>query len=157
MQKPVIDETKLPEVKKIIYDADSILSELYCAENDGLRKELEELQSRLRALTGNQNIQIKDYWHYDEAVSLDTAARGALMHPPAKEEVTDEQIRDIVVHILEHDEAEMDWWLLYLEVNTGLDNLTDYIFYPDLAGLDGEPSLEEIAEKIIEDRALPCT
>ena len=101
MQKPVIDETKLPEVKKIIYDADSILSELYCAENDGLRKELEELQSRLRALTGNQNIQIKDYWHYDEAVSLDTAARGALMHPPAKEEVTDEQIRDIVVHILE--------------------------------------------------------
>ncbi len=71
--------------------------------------------------------------------------------------MTDEQIRDIVVHILEHDEAEMDWWLLYLEVNTGLDNLTDYIFYPDLAGLDGDPSLEEIAEKIIEDRALPCT
>ena len=151
MQKPVIDETKLPEVKKIIYDADSIMSELYSSENDGLRKELEELQSRLRALTGNQNIQIKDYWHYDEAISLDTAARGALMHPPAREEVTDEQIRDIVVHILEHDEAEMDWWL-YLEVNTGLENLSDYIFYPDLAGLDGDPSLEEIAEKIIEDR-----
>ena len=35
MQKPVIDETKLPEVKKIIYDADSILSVLYCARPAG--------------------------------------------------------------------------------------------------------------------------
>ena len=52
----------------------------------------------------------------------------------------------------DHDEAKMDWWLLYLEVNTGLPDLSDYIFYPNLIGLDGDPSMEEIAEKIIEDR-----
>ena len=68
------------------------------------------------------------------------------------DELTDEQIKDIVVHILDHDEAKMDWWLLYLEVNTGLPDLSDYIFYPNLIGLDGDPSMEEIAEKIIEDR-----
>ena len=139
MQKPMIDETKLPEVKQIICEADSIMSKLYCNENEDLRKELEQLQ-------------IKEYWHYDEAVSLDTAARGALMCPPQKEDLTDEQIKDIVVHILDHDEAKMDWWLLYLEVNTGLPDLSDYIFYPNLIGLDGDPSMEEIAEKIIEDR-----
>ncbi|MDE6362850.1 MAG: hypothetical protein K2L86_01050 [Lachnospiraceae bacterium] len=152
MKKPVIDETKLPEVEGIIEDADSIMSELYCEDDDDLRKDLEELQSRLRDITGKQDIQIKDYWNYYEAVSLETAARGALMPPPEKEDVTDEQIRDIVVHILDYDEAEMDWWILYLEVNTGLVNLSDYIFYPELAGLDEDASIEEIAEKILEDR-----
>ncbi len=152
MQKPMIDETKLSEVKQIICEADSIMSKLYCNENEDLRKDLEQLQIRLRNLTGDQQLQIKEYWHYDEAVSLDTAARGALMCPPKKEDLTDEQIKDIVVHILDHDEAKMDWWLLYLEVNTGLPDLSDYIFYPNLIGLDGDPSMEEIAEKIIEDR-----
>ncbi|MDE7183111.1 MAG: hypothetical protein K2O40_01270 [Lachnospiraceae bacterium] len=152
MKKPVIDETKLPEVEGIIEDADSIMSELYFEDDDDLRKDLEELQSRLRDITGKQDIQIKDYWNYYEAVSLETAARGALMPPPEKEDVTDEQIRDIVVHILDYDEAEMDWWILYLEVNTGLVNLSDYIFYPELAGLDEDASIEEIAEKILEDR-----
>ena len=40
----------------------------------------------------------------------------------------------------------------YLEINTGLDNLTDYIFYPDLIGLDFDATLEQIADKIIADR-----
>lgn len=72
MQKPMIDETKLPEVKQIICEADSIMSKLYCNENEDLRKDLEQLQIRLRNLTGDQQLQIKEYWHYDEAVSLDT-------------------------------------------------------------------------------------
>ncbi|MDE5824035.1 MAG: hypothetical protein K2H91_05040, partial [Lachnospiraceae bacterium] len=79
------------------------------------------------------------------------AARGALMIPPEKEDLTDEQIKEIVLDILKHDEAEMDWWLNFLEVNTGLDNLTDYIFYPDLVGLDRDASLEQIADRIIAD------
>lgn len=152
MKKTIIDETKLPEVKKIISDADSLMTEKDC-ENDAIyKKELEALQDRLREITGNAQIKIRDYWRYDEAVSLETVARGALMSPPEKEELTDKQIKEIVVKILEHEEAEMDWWLNYLRVNTGLDNLTDYIFYPDLVGIDREASLEQIADKIIEDR-----
>ncbi|MDE7203415.1 MAG: hypothetical protein K2O91_16310 [Lachnospiraceae bacterium] len=152
MKKPVIDEGKLPEVMKIIDDANTLMTEKDCEEDKAAREELEELQSKLRELTGNQQIQIRDFWRYDEAVSLRTAARGALMSPPEKEDLTDEQIKEIVLDILKHDEAEMDWWLNYLKVNTGLDNLTDYIFYPNLIGLDGGASLEQIADKIIADR-----
>lgn len=152
MKKPMIDETKLPEVKKIISDANSLMTEKDCENDDVYKKELEVLQDRLRELTGNAQIKIRDFWRYDEAVSDETAARGALMSPPEKEDLTNEQIKEIVVHILEHEEAEMDWWLDCLRVNTGLDNLTDYIFYPDLVGLDREASLEQIADKIIEDR-----
>ncbi len=46
----------------------------------------------------------------------------------------------------------MDWWLEYLKVNTGLVNLTDYILYPNLVGLDMQAALEQIADKIIADR-----
>ena len=152
MKKPVIDEGKLPEVMKIIDDANTLMTEKDCEEDKVAKKELEELQSKLRGLTGNQQIQIRDFWRYDEAVSLETAARGALMSSPEKEDLTDEQIKEIVLGILKHGEAEMDWWLKFLEVNTGLDNLTDYIFYPDSIGLDGGASLEQIADKIIADR-----
>ncbi len=74
------------------------------------------------------------------------------MPEPEKEDLSDAQIKEIVVNILKHSEAEMTWWLDYLEVNTGLDNISDYIFYPDLLGMDMQASLEEIADKIIEDR-----
>ena len=50
MKKPIIDETKLPEVKKIISDANSLMTEKDC-ENDAIyRKELEALQDRLLSL-----------------------------------------------------------------------------------------------------------
>ena len=46
----------------------------------------------------------------------------------------------------------MDWWLEYLKINTGLVNLSDYIFYPNLVGLNLQATLEQIADKIIADR-----
>ena len=117
MQKPMIDETKLPEVKQIICEADSIMSKLYCNENEDLRKDLEQLQIRLRNLTGDQQLQIKEYWHYDEAVSLDTAARSALMCPPQKEDLTDEQIK--AFRLVDNKVGELAQWdvdLLPLEL-----------------------------------------
>lgn len=74
------------------------------------------------------------------------------MAPPLKGELSDAQLKEIVLNILNYNEAEMDWWLEYLEINTGLDNLTDYIFYPDLVGLSLETDLDQIADKIISDR-----
>lgn len=74
------------------------------------------------------------------------------MAPPSKGHLTDEQIKEIVLNILNHEEAKIDLWLMYLTINTGLDNLTDYIFYPHLVGLDFQATLEQIADKIIEDR-----
>ena len=79
-------------------------------------------------------------------------ARKALMAPPSKSNVTNEEIKEIVSGILKHSEAEMDWWLEYLKINTGLVSLTDCIFYPNLVGLDLQATLEQIADKIIADR-----
>lgn len=74
------------------------------------------------------------------------------MVPPSKDDLTNAQIREIVLNIFSFNEDEMDWWLKYLKINTGLDNLTDYIFYPNRVGLDPQAALEQIANKIIADR-----
>ena len=74
------------------------------------------------------------------------------MAPPAKEELTDEQIKEAVCNILSLTEAEIDWQLQYLKLNTGLDNLSDYIFYPALVDLSPQAALSDIADRIIADR-----
>ena len=155
MKKPFFDKTKLPEAMKFISEANSLMTEKDCENDEAVKKELEELQNKLREITGKPQILIKDFWRYDAVTDLETIARCALMCTPEKEGLTDEQLKETVLNIMNYDdEAEMDWWIKYLEVNTGLDNLTDYIFYPDLIGLDEDSSLEQIADKIIEDRKL---
>lgn len=152
MQTPNIDETKLAETMKIIEEAAELMSQKDCEEDEEAKKTLKRLQQELRQITGNKKLNIKNYQRYWSAVGLETVAKGALMSEPVKEDVTDAQIKEIVVNILNHNEAEMSWWFKYLKVNTGLENITDYIFYPDFVGLDADASLEEIADKIVEDK-----
>lgn len=152
MKKIVINESKLPEVMEIIEKAAELMEEKDCDSDKAARSELEEYQNKLIAVTGNDNLHIRDFREYWGYTSLETAAREALMPPPEKAELTDEQIKEIVKNILKFKEEEMDWWLKYLKINTGLDNLTDYIFYPDLVGLDRNADLEQIADKIIADK-----
>lgn len=152
MRQPVIEEAKLPAVMKIIDEAAALMEEKDCQADQTARQALEKLQSNLRDITGNPAIQISDFREYWGYTSLETVARGALLRPPEKEELSDAQIKEIVLNILNHEEAEMDWWLACLRINTGLHNLTDYIFYPDQAGLDEEADLAQIADKILADR-----
>ncbi len=152
MKKVPIDEVKIPMAMEIIEKVASLMAERDCVQDQKAREELAELQDRLRELARNQRLQIIDFQRYWSYTSLETMARKALMAPPSKDNVSDEQIKEIVLGILKHEEAEMDWWLEYLKVNTGLVNLTDYIFYPNLVGLDMQATLEQIANKIITDR-----
>lgn len=152
MKKVPIDEAKILMAMEIIEKAASLMAERDCRQDQEARKELAGLQDRLRELTGNQRLQITDFQRYWSYTSLETMARKTLMAPPSKDNVSNEQIKEIVLGILKHEEAEMDWWLEYLKVNTGLVNLTDYIFYPNLVGLDMQATLEQIADKIITDR-----
>ena len=46
----------------------------------------------------------------------------------------------------------MDYWVDFLEINTGLEYLSDYIFYPDMMGMDNNATLEQIADRIIADK-----
>ena len=154
MKKPEIDETKLPEVMEMLERAVSLMEEKDCERDKEAQKELKDLQARLRDITGNKKIKISDYRHYQSYTKLETVARRAMYLPPQKSNLTDEQIAEIIRAIanVEVGEAEMDYFLDVLEVETGLDDISDYIFYPDLKGLDMQASVDEIIEKVMEDK-----
>ena len=135
IKKIEIDETKLPEVMRMIDAAAVLMAEKDCDSDEGAKQELIKLEQDLRDITGNHDLKISDFRRYWSAVDLKTVARGALMQMPPKENLTDAEIKEIAVNILNRQQAEMDWWLNYLRVNTGLDNLTDYIFFPIRLGL----------------------
>ena len=152
MKKVPLDEAKIPMAMEIIEKAASLMAERDCMQDQKAREELAGLQDRLRELSGNERLQITDFQRYWSYTSLETMARKTLMAPPSKDNVSNEQIKEIVLGILKHEESEMDWWLEYLKINTGLVNLSDYIFYPNLVGLNLQATLEQIADKIIADR-----
>lgn len=158
MIKNDIDVTKIPVVMELIERAAELMEEKDCHSDKDAKWKLEELQRELREISGNKKLQVKDFKRYWSYTNLKTMAEKALMTPPTKSELTDAQIKEIVLNIMNHSEAEMDWWLLYLKINTGLDNLTDYIFYPELVGLNLPDTLElsdmlaQVADKIIADR-----
>lgn len=76
------------------------------------------------------------------------------MASPQKKNMTNEQITELVKKIWEAEfpMAEMDYWLEVLELETGLSNAVDYIYWPDLVGLSLDVSFEDIAKKILEDK-----
>ena len=147
-----IDKTKLSSVMEIIEQAAELMLEKDLNNDEKAKSDLEKFQQKLREITGNNKIQIRDFQGYWGYTNLETVAKKALMPPVSKSDVSDEEIKEIVLNILEHEEAEMDWWLDYLTLNTGLSNLTNYNFYPQLVGLDSQATLEQIADKIIADR-----
>lgn len=152
MNKPSIDETKLPKVMDIIDKAASLMEEKDCNNDKEAMQILSGLQKELADTTGNPSVKITDFKRYWSYTSLEEISKEALMLPPVKENLADAQVREIVLNILSHNsESEMDYWIEYLTLNTGLPDLTDYIFYPDMKGLDVNASLEEIADKIISD------
>lgn len=160
MKYPEIDESKLPEVMKIINDAANLMAEKDCREDEEAKKELETLQKQLIEATGKPQINIRDYQRYWASTNLETVGRSALYPPPQKSNMTDEQLTELIRRISELDfdvpenalEAINDYFLEVLEVETGLDNITDYIYWPNLVGLDLHAELDEIITKILADK-----
>ncbi|MDE6312994.1 MAG: hypothetical protein K2M46_05145 [Lachnospiraceae bacterium] len=142
----MIDKSKLQDVMEIIENAAAIMEER------GITDEVVQFEKMLRQITGKETLQITDFREYWGWTSLEEIARMALNPTPPKEDVSDKEIGEIVLHILEHSESEMEYWLDYLAVNTGIKDISDYIFYPDKVGLNSNAGLPEIAEKIIMDR-----
>ena len=105
------------------------MAEKDCGDDKEAEKSLEKLQQNLRNITGNEKLEIRNYRRYWAVADLKTMAEEAmaeeaLMPVPLKEDLTELQIKEIVINILKHSEAEMGWWLNYLKVNIGLENLT---------------------------------
>lgn len=157
MKTPEIDESKMSEVMELIEKAASIMAE-HGVDDVTVKQELDDIQKKLHDVTGNKKLNVTEFQRYWSYTSLETMAKKALRLPPEKCDVTDDQIKEIVLYVFgedffkSHDEADQDYWLNFLEVNTGLEYLSDYIFYPELVGMEGNPSLEQIADKIIADK-----
>ena len=157
MKTPKIDSSKIPEVMELIEKAASVMAEKDDSD-PAVKRELEDLQNKLCEITGNIKLKITEFQRYWAYTSLETMAKKALMLPPEKCDVTDDQIREIVLYAFcddffkSHDEADVDYWVNFLEINTGLEYLSDYIFYPDMMGMDNNATLEQIADRIIADK-----
>ena len=160
MTYPKIDESKLPEVMKIIDTAANLMEEKDCTDDKEAQKELDALQKELRELTSNKNIEISAYQEYWAYTSLESIARSALLGSPEKHNLTDEELTELIrkVYTLDFDapedetEALNDYFLEVLEVETGLDNFTDYIYEPSEVGLAEDAELDEVIAKILADR-----
>lgn len=160
MNLPEIDETKLPEVMELIDKAANLIEQKDCKADKSAKHELEDLQKRLRDITGNKKTKISNYQAYWAYTDLETAARTALLHKPQKSNLTDEKLETMIRTIMKVDfkqdiEATINYFFEVLKVETGLDNITDYIYYPQFVGLEAEASEEEIIKKIIADKKSP--
>lgn len=159
MKMPQIDETKLPEAEALIDQAARLMEERDCDADKEAKRELRDLQRRLRELTGNQKLRITAFRKYWAATDLRTMARLVLQQPPQKSGLTDDQLREIYRRISKLDfdvpkeklEATLDYYIKVLKVETGLNNITDYIYYPELVGAKGDDD-DTIMERILNDR-----
>lgn len=155
MEIPQIDESNLPVVMEIIDQINHFVVDENCDEES---PEIKKLAQRLREVTGKEELSIDPFMYYSSCTTLEDAAITALLPAPQKSGLSDEEIRDLVGKIARaeilrlHGDAINDYFLKLLEVETGLGNITDYIYNPDEIGLELQTSIEEIAERIIADK-----
>ena len=121
--------------------------------------EFNNLQIRLRELTGKPDIDISSFAEYWSWISLEDLARSVLMPTPEKKGLSDEEIAEIVTDICEceYSDSELGYYLELLKLETGLVNISDYIFYPNMVGLEYSADVSDIVEKVLLDRKNPDT
>jgi len=117
--------------------------------DDIARYELE-----LKKITGKSDLSAKDCKEYWGWTSVEELAKRFLMPVPQAQGLNDEELALIIEKIAnaEYSESETDYQLMLLEKETGLSNVSDYIFYPNLVGLEMEADISEIITKILTDR-----
>lgn len=149
-----MDETKLPVVMEIIDRLAVIFDEEDYEDDDVIKEEISELESKLIELTGKNIEQCQPFQNYWAYTDLETVAKRILMPAPQKENLSNEQLREIFDDIVyvRKDEAEMDYLLEILKVETGIEYVEDYIYCPDEVGLSLNASFDEIFEKMLMDR-----
>lgn len=111
------------------------------------------LLEKIKNITGKKDIDIElfyQYWEWTDTVSL---AERLLNPEPEKIIVSNEMITEIVRKLcnVEYSESQTDYWIEFLKINTGIEDISDYIFYPDEMGLSIDAEYREIADKIIKD------
>lgn len=151
-----IDESRLSETMDII---DRIAEIFETGAKEEYDDEFNNLQIRLRELTGKPDIDISSFAEYWSWISLEDLARSVLMPTPEKKGLSDEEIAEIVTDICEceYSDSELGYYLELLKLETGLVNISDYIFYPNMVGLEYSADVSDIVEKVLLDRKNPDT
>lgn len=141
-----VNEKKLKETMELI---DQIVDAMEMGDES-----LPKLEKKLREITQKPDIQAEDCTEYWSWTTLEDLAHRFLAPKPVKQNLSDEQLGEIIKKIchVEYSEWEIDYQIEVLEVETGLDNVSDYIYYPDLVGMDRNASEDEIIAKILADR-----
>ena len=155
MEFPKIDETKLPAVEKIIDEINRYVIDENCDEDS---PEVKKLSQKLREVTGREKLNIYPFMYYSSYTTLKDAATMALLPTPQKLGLSDEELRNLIGKIARaeimcsHGEAINGYFIEVLKLETGLDNVFDYLYNPDRIGMERHASIEEIIERIIADR-----
>lgn len=150
MKLPEIDRSKMDEVMELIDKA----AELLESSRGERTPELDKIESRLRELTGRPDLDAEEFAEYWGWTSLENFAETVLMPIPKKSGLSDEELAEIIAKVCraELKESEIDYFIKLLEVETGLEDVSDYIYYPDSVGLDMDADVPEITAKILKDR-----
>ncbi len=151
----------MEEIKKEVGDIIDRLAVIYDEENvdsPDIQSEIERLGDRLKELTGKTVEECKPFEQYWSYTSLDTVVDKILMPKVEKNGMSDEELTELIKSFCDEldnitmSEAELDRFMERLELESGLSNVTDYFFYPQLVGLERNPGVEAITKKILEDR-----
>lgn len=150
MKLPEIDRSKMDEVMELIDKAADLLE----SSRGERTPELDKIERRLRELTGRPDLDAEEFAEYWGWTSLENFAETVLMPIPEKSGLSDEELAEIIAKVCraELKESEIDYFIKLLKVETGLEDVSDYIYYPDSVGLDMDADIPEIAAKILKDR-----
>lgn len=116
--------------------------------------DIARLELEIREITGKSDLSANECKEYCGWTSLEELAKRFLLPTPQAQGLSDEELAIIVEKIanVEYSESEMDYQLDVLAKETGLINVSDYIFYPNLIGLELNADVQEIIDKILADR-----
>ncbi|MDR5586115.1 hypothetical protein [Clostridium aquiflavi] len=162
LKVPSIDEKLLSKTielieyisRKLELEKWSVEDDKVLFESEAVAKDIEEKKSQLKDLT-KRKINILEFDNYECACSIEEVAIDFLMpEAPYVSEITEEQLAELIQEFSTFEQITVNhenYYLRLLEKSFGLNDISDYIFWPNVKGmsLDAEPI--EIARKIIED------
>ena len=151
-------DEKLSEVMEMIEKAAAIMEERDMETDKSAKKEIAELQNRIRTLTGKKQFDIKQiygYWAYSD---LETIATKLLMKEPQNYGLSDAALKNLILSIFASGdltkEACFDYWYDFLELETGIEDVMDYLFCEDEKGEIVYAPIDVIMEQISQNRQL---
>ncbi|MBR1528637.1 MAG: hypothetical protein IJ642_04975 [Oscillospiraceae bacterium] len=94
----------------------------------------EEFEAQLQILTGKPGLSVSEVLEYWGYTSLEDLVSSLLMPEPEKQNLSDSELAEIITAVYEcrYSQAEMDYLLQVLRIETGWQDISDLIFYPEI-------------------------